>query len=140
VTDTSKKGKIMTVDRETAERDFERFREKYRIKIGESVDENERNDTLNAKGTVLDAITEGQLVIDDQCRPVFTLANGTELTFDDPGAAALVKTDNKKSHAQMAKACIMLSECTGASERTFANMKPYADFKVCMALLLLFLV
>ena len=128
------------VDRETAERDFDRYAEMNDIDLDlEGLDENDKIDTQNQIQIIIKAIMRGQCRINEDGSATYTTKNGKELTFSDPGAPAWTAMDKKKEHRLFSKMCAGLAVMTKTSEATFTGMKSSLDIKFCQAIYTLFL-
>jgi len=128
------------VDQETADREFERFATAMDLEIDTSkMDEEDRKGFEQQRGRVIKAIMTGSLVINEDGEPVFTPSfEGNALTFYEPTGGTYMAMDRKKNSENMARMATVMAEMTKTSPKTFANMKN-RDFKVCLAITLLFM-
>ena len=131
---------MQKVDRETAEREFDRFVEAMDLDGDSSEwDEDDRKGYDLQKGKVISAIMSGSLVVNEDGEPVFNpTVDGDALTFSEPTGAALMAMDRKKKAEDMGKLFAMMAAITGVHPGTFAKMKN-RDLKVCMAITTLFM-
>ena len=126
------------INREQAENEFERMADAMRLDLDpEGIDENERRDMEGDRRTFVKAIVRGDLVLDDDLRPVFTPEGGDPLTFYPPKGSSLMAADKKKEGHDVAKTYAILGELTRAPAVTFSKMD-FPDLKVCVAVMGLF--
>ena len=130
------------IDKETAEREFDRFTEAMDLDmslIGLSTED--KADLESARGMVVTAIGRGSLVINDAGEPVFTPqgSNATDpITFHEPTGASLMDMDKAKKTADIRKTYLVLGNLTGRDLSYYSALK-MRDLKVCLAVLTLFL-
>ena len=135
-------GSVMTIAREMAEVEFNRFAEAMDLDVDTA--------TMNAEdlegyeqqvGRVIRAIQKGSLVINDNGEPVFTTQRGEAqrvITFYEPTGASLMAMDKKKKSEDIGKMFSTMADMTKSSDKWFAQMK-HPDLKVCLAVTTLFL-
>lgn len=134
--------KESVVDKETAEAEFNRFAEMMDLDLDvTTMDEDDKRGFESQKSKVVNAIQSGALVINDQGEPVFTpqsLDDAEPITFYEPTGATFMAMDKRKKNEDMGKMMSMLGDATKTHPSTFSRMKN-RDFRVCQALLSLFL-
>ena len=129
----------MSVDRETASIEFERWAKAMRVNVElEGLDENDRRDIAQDRSIFERAIMDGSLVINDEGLAVFTPEGGDSVTWRKPKGSAFVAMDKKKKSQDFGKIFASMSDITGTSPVTFSKMD-VADVKICMAIFTLFL-
>lgn len=129
------------IERETAEDEFDRWVEAMRIEMDpEGLDENDRNDNTRNKFIVLKQIEKGFITICEEGQLHFEPeGGGGPFTFREPNGDALAKTDMKKPNANDAKTNAVLGTLARTSPIHFGSKLKWADKKVCMAVMNLFL-
>lgn len=126
------------IDRETAEREFDRFMDAMDLDTDSSAwDEDDRKSFDQQKDRIVRAIQNGSLVVNDDGEPVYTTGAET-LTFHEPKGSALMAMDRRKKGEDVGKFYATMADITGTNAKTFALMKN-RDLKVCMAITALFL-
>lgn len=127
------------IDREVAKNEFKRFADSRRLerKLAR-MDENDSRDFHGFSETIIDAIEDGQLVIENDGLPVFTTADGTVLRWTRPRGDAYTAMDRKKQSATVGKMYASMAAITHVPDVTFAKMDTM-DLDVCMALYSVFL-
>lgn len=131
----------MKVSIELAAQDFDRFIEAMDIEANlADMDEDDKSGFNQQKARVMQSITSGTVVIDDEGQPVFTpkRSGGDPITFYEPTGASLMAMDRKKKAEDVGKLYATMADMTKQPAKRFANMK-YADLKVCIAITTLFL-
>ena len=126
------------INKEQAELEFDRFADAMRLDLDpEGIDENERRDMEADRRAFLKSMMRGDLVLDDESRPVFTPESGDPLTFYRPKGSSFLAADKKKPGHDTAKAFAILGELTRQPAVIFSRME-YSDLKVCLAVMTLF--
>jgi hypothetical protein len=121
--------------------EFARFCAAMDLDIDEKeMNEEELKEFTATRRKVLLAIERGNLVINEQGEPVFTpkLGNVEPITFQEPTGATILAIDKAKKGQDAQKAFLMLADFTGQPVVRYAKMAG-RDFKICQALMTLFL-
>lgn len=130
------------VDLETAEQEVERFADSMGLNLDTSdMDEEDLKGFEVQHRTVVQAIREGGLVINEDGEPVYTPQRSKDtgpITFHEPGGSTLLAQDRRKSGQDVAKTYTMMAELTGEDTARFSKLK-LKDVKVCTALFTLFM-
>lgn len=130
-----------TVDRKTAEQEFDRFIESNEILIDDGMGKEDRDSFLLAKNRILTAIQKGHLIVNEDGEPVYTphrTKDATPITFSEPSGSALMAMDRKKKDHDVGKMYSSMADMCGIDASNFSKMK-MADLHVCMAVAGLFL-
>jgi len=128
-----------SVDRETAERDFDRMVAAMRVMMKSFGDENEQRDKEADREAIIYQIMLGNASVDDEGRLSYTTGEGDTLTFKKPKGAAMAAIDRVKETKKVAQGYAILAELTGKAPVFFVNLDQY-DVNVCLAVMTLFLV
>lgn len=129
------------VDKQTAENEFERWCEAMRIDMDtDGLDANDARDKALDKRTFVKAMMDGRLVVDEEGRAVFTPEGegAKPITFYKAKGSALVAMDKAKKTEDIGKVYKAMGEIAQVAPVTFSKMD-YADVKICMAIVTLFL-
>lgn len=127
------------VAREVAEAELVRFMEAMDLDADKSkMDPDDLKSFEEVKAKFVAAIERGQLVVDEKGRPVFTTSTGEALTFNEPTGASFMAMDAKKKDHNVGKMLMVLADITGRDAKVFSKL-PNRDFKVCQAIVSLFL-
>lgn len=133
---------MSTVDKETALADFDRFTTAMDLDVDTTeMDQDDVKSLEDMKGQIIKSMMRGNLVIDDKGQPVFTPTGMDEpnaLTFHEPTGASLMSMDRRKSGEDVGKMTVIMADMTKTTANTFSAM-PYRDFKVCSAIVAVFL-
>jgi len=127
------------IDRETAERDFDRMVAAMRIMMKAYGDENEQRDKAADRELLIDQIMLGNATVDDDGFLTYLTGDGEQIKFKKPKGDATLAIDRVKETKKVAQGYAILGELTGRAPVTFAKMDQY-DVKVCAAVMTLFLV
>lgn len=128
-----------TVDKETAEIEFNRFAEAMDLDIDtDDMNEEDKNAFNRQKKRILRAIERGSLVINDGGEAVFTPSNpksgySEPLTFHERTGASLMAMDNKKKNHDVAKTYAVLADMCKVNQSVFAKLAG-SDIKLCESL------
>lgn len=128
------------VDKTVAEAEFDRFLESMDIRgPDERSGEEERASFDSLRATIIGAMCDGRLVIDESGQPVYSpkIGNETALTFHEPTGGDYMAMDGKKDHQKMARMYAVLGSMTKTDPKRFSFMKA-RDLKVCTAIFSLF--
>ena len=90
------------------------------------------------RGRMLHALQQGALVINDDGEPVYSLANGTDLTFHEPKGDALLAMDKKGKNHDIGKLNAVMGVTTRQHPGFFTKL-PNREYRVCSAIMSLFL-
>jgi len=125
---------------EVAEQEIDRFLEAMDIDADKSaMDDEDKAGYDRARRTLVKAMVDGRLVVNDAGEPVFTPKSGGEtLTFHEPTGATYQEMDRRKSGHDVSKMMAIMGGMTKQAPARFANM-PQRDFKVAQAITTLFL-
>lgn len=105
--------KQATMPLEMAEQEFERMCESYRIDADMSDgDEDSAKGFEEIKTKICKALMRGDLVLDDNSRPVYTTGEGTRLAFKRFTGAMLLSMDKVKGNDNTRRMYAFLSEIT----------------------------
>jgi len=132
------------IGRDVAEKDFERWATAMRLgrKLDPAkLDDEDKKGLALIKGTLLDAIQDGLLVVDTEGRFVLSsTVKGTpfSLTFNKPKGADLMAIDQAKADETVKKTVKFLASTTGQNAPFFSTID-LADFAICDAIATLFL-
>ena len=130
------------VVQEVAEDEFNRFCEAMDIvnNTGAMTEEDEKS-FKGPKETIIRAIMQGGLVVNDDGEPVYTPRNSPKvgaLTFREPSGADYMAMDRKKDGQNIGKMWAMADSVTKSSPGTIANLRN-RDLKVVQAVMQLFM-
>ena len=93
---------------------------------------------LLLRGRMVHALRLGTLVVNDDGEPVYSLANGQELTFHEPKGDALLAMDKKGKNHDIAKLNAVMAVATKQHPGMFTKL-PNREYRVCSAITSLFL-
>lgn len=127
------------VSEDVARSEFNRFVESMGLEFStESMTEEERSSHEVLVHSVLRALMNGSLIIDEKGRPVFSpVTGGDPLTFHEPLGSALIAADQRKREQTTERTFLTIGEMTKQPPSRFAKMA-IRDLKVCMAISTLF--
>lgn len=123
---------------EVAEAEFARFIDAMDLDVEvDFMDSEEERDFTREKRIFLRAVQAGNLVVDDEGRPVYTpkLGNTEPLVFNEYDGAALMASDGAKKGKDISKSYRVMASITKQTPARFARMKG-RDLKVCTAIML----
>lgn len=125
---------------EVAEQEFARFLEAMDLKFDTaSMDAEDREGFEKNKRTILDAMEDGRLTIDEKGQPVLQLRDGgSPITFHEPTGKMLMEMDQKKKDHLVARSLILIAALTDQLESRIQKLAN-RDLKVCNAITTLFL-
>lgn len=132
------------VDRESAEVEFARFVDMMALDIDEAtLDDEDKKGLFENKRRIINALMAGSLVVNDKGEPIFTPARDgssshNPIIFHEPTGSAVMEMDRKKDGHDIGKMVAVMANVTKTSAAKFAGLK-YADLKVCMAIMMLYL-
>ena len=131
----------MTIAREVAEQEFERFAESMELDVDTSkMDAEDSKSLIQQRNVIVNAICCGRMIIDDKGQPVYTPCDseGGPITFHEPTGATFMAMDGKKKNADVGKLYAAMGDMTKQPPALFSRMKN-RDLKVCIAVASLFL-
>lgn len=134
----------MKVAHEVAEQELERYLEAMdlsaRISLERCTDAEDRKSLEDLRWTLVQAIKEGHLVIreDGTAELHPKVGNTTPIHFPEPDGKAILAMDQAKKGHDGEKLAKLLGKWTGLNPAVFEAMK-MRDFRVCSALVMLFL-
>lgn len=126
--------------REMALDEFARFCQLMDLtdKLEEKMSEEDAKSLENCRSTILRAIENGSLVIDEEGVATFTPRRGGKpLVFAEPSAGILLAADKRREGHNTAKTVAILTEWTHENAASITALKP-GDFAVCTSLFALF--
>lgn len=129
----------VVVAREVALEEFARMCEARRVDIDESsMSKEDKKAFEDARGRIVGAIMRGELIVEDDGTPVFTppVAGANSLKFYKATGATFMASDGATE--SVSKAVAMLQEVTRCNPGEISKLEA-PDFKVCQAILQLFL-
>ena len=131
------------LDRESAQREFDRFAEEWDLETDLGAMEDEDRKSYEAqRDRLLKAIRSGALTIGDGGIPTFTPKHapceGTPLTLKVPTGSTYMSMDRFKDRQAVHKMHAVLAEMTEQVPKFFSSMDA-RDLKVPQAVLILFL-
>lgn len=132
------------VDRESAEAEFARFVNLMALDVDETTLEDEDKKGLREnKRHIIDAIMAGSLVVNDKGEPIFTPARADSsshhpIIFHEPAGSALMEMDRKADGKNVGKIVDVMASITKTNPAKLTGLKN-PDFKVCLAVTLLYL-
>ena len=132
------------VTKEQAEKEFETFVETMDLDCDvDGMDDEDKAGFSKHRALIVRSIMRGSLVFDDESQPVFTPAHKdsaevSPVTFYEPTGANYMEMDRKKAGKDMAKMHAVIAGMTKRDAKLFAGLKN-RDYKVCLAIALLFL-
>jgi len=130
----------MTIDRPTAENEFNRFKEAMRLRLNrEGMDENDRRDVNEDVEIIIGEIMAGRVSIDDDGRATLHLAEGDPLTFNKPNGRAVAVIDKKKESHKVGQQYAVIGAITNTAPSVIAGLD-WADIDVCASIIGLFFV
>lgn len=108
-------------------------------KLAEKMDDEDAKSLRDCQSTLLLALEDGSLVIEDDGVAVFTPRRGEHkpLRFGEPSAGILLAADKRREGHNTAKTVAILTEWCGENPVRITSLKPN-DFKVCTSLMALF--
>lgn len=137
------------VAREVAEAEFEKWVKAMGLsrKLDpDKLDDEDRKDLAKNRGTILDAIEDGPLVVNEEGEFEYTPQIGvgdskdrTPVRFYEPDGACLMQMDQAKQDALVHREFKLLAAVTKRTSNYFAKMKN-RDLDICKAILVTFLV
>jgi hypothetical protein len=130
-----------TIATEVAEVEFARFADAMDFDLdAKAMDEEDRKAFAGTKRTIVRAIEQGHLVVDDSGQPVYTpqLDDRTPITFYEPKGITLLAMESRKKGEDVSKLFASLANMTKQTAVRFSKMSQ-RDLRVCMALATLFL-
>ena len=132
----------MSVDEETAERDFENFCLKWEMDVDPVHMNEEDEERFNkTKRLITLAIRRGRCVIEDDGVLIYTpfhSPNKNDLRFKMPDGEVIMASDSRKEGHNVERSMKVLAQLTGQSKNRFKKMDG-RDFKFCQAVVALFL-
>jgi len=128
---------------EMAEQEFMRFGDAMDLDFDtDFMDEEDRKGFEANKRRIVKAIMSGAMVVNDDGCPVYTpqkaVGDVNAITFYEPTGATYMAMDRKKKTEDMGKMIAVMADFTQTSSGILSKMKN-SDFKVCLAVTLLFL-
>ena len=132
------------VDRESAEAEFARFVDLMALDLDEStLDDEDKKGLRENKRHIIEALMAGSLVVNDHGEPIFTpvRANSSShspITFHEPTGAALMEMDRKADGKNVGKIVDVMTHVTKTSAAKITGLRN-PDFKVCLAIMMLYL-
>jgi hypothetical protein len=126
---------------EVAEQEFARFVETMELDVEpKGWTDEDKQSFLESKRRIVEAMERGQLIVDEEGRPVYTprVGNTEPITFYEPTGADLMAIDQAKKGATISAAYKVLAAMTKTDGVRFAKMAN-RDLKVCQAVQALFL-
>lgn len=130
------------IDRESAERDFNRFVELMDLDLSpDGMDENDKDDLAKHKRVIIRSIMRGSLTVDDNGEIDYVphRTDGIEkLHFYEPEGSFMVEMDRRKAGHDISKVHALIGAMTKTSIQTVNRLKG-TDYKVAQAVVLLFL-
>lgn len=133
----------MSIDKDTAEREFNRFAELMDLDLDTShMDEDDLAGFEKQKRTIVRAIETGHVVINDEGEPTVKLKRPrgdlTEITFHEPEGSTFLAMDQKKKTQDVSKMYSMLQDMADLQPGDLAKLKN-RDLRVIQSIALLFL-
>lgn len=130
-----------TVAREVAEAEFQRWADAMRLT--RKLDLAKMSDADKAalgvlRECLLDAMQDGQLVVDEEGRFVLAIAGVEPLVFNKPTGASVMAMDQAKGTEPTRKLVKFLADMTKRTTDTFAKLD-LVDLQVCDSIAQLFL-
>lgn len=131
--------KILLIDDETAEAEFDRFVEAMDLDLDTAdMDAEDLTGFNKQKNRILKAIRKGSLVINENGEAVYTPCRpGSKhtdaITFHERTGASLMAMDGKKKNHDVAKTYAVLANMCRVHQSVFAGLVG-TDVKVCEAL------
>lgn len=126
-----------------AEVEFKRFADAMYLDIDENeMSEDEKSDFSSHKKTIIKALCNGSLIINEGGNPVYSPVRGDSnesITFHEIDGATLIDMDKGKPNENMRKMFSMMQSLTKKPVGYFGKMKKNPDLKVCIAISTLFL-
>lgn len=126
---------------EVAEAEFDRWCAAMRLRFHvDKMDAEDRKSFDAQRQVLLDAICDGNLVVNNDGRFAFTPVGepGGTITFYKPKGAHFMEADNHKRSQEIKRGYAVMAAMTHENIRRFADMES-DDLKVCMAIMALFL-
>lgn len=106
------------------------------------LDDKESKDFEGHKRTIVKAISNGSLVINDEGFPIYTPVRSDDkepITFYEMTGSNLIDMDKGKENENIKKLFSVMQSITKKPTGCFAKMKKNPDLKVCIAIATLFL-
>lgn len=129
------------VAHDVAVAEFERMCKSRRVDIDESgMSADDLESFEDVKSKIVGAIKRGEITVDDDGTPTFTppVPGAKGLTFYKATGATFMASDDAKENDKVKKTVAMLTEVTRSAKGDIAKLEA-PDFKICQALLQLFL-
>lgn len=134
--------KEQVVAQEVAEDEFNRFCDSMDIDNNtEAMTEEDEKSFKGPKETIIRAIMQGSLIVNDDGEPVYTPRNSPkvgELTFREPNGADYMAMDRKKDGQNISKMWAMADAVTKSTPGAISNLRN-RDLKVVQAIMQLFM-
>jgi hypothetical protein len=128
-------------DRETAEREFERFTQAMRLnrRLAKPRESDTQAALDNAKDSFIRAVQDGLIEVNEKGEAVFRPESDPDnpIPFHQPKGRTLMAADTKKDGQTMGKLFAQLSHMTGETTGRFADMPMY-DLEIAQDIWLLF--
>ncbi len=127
------------IDKETAEREFDRFIECNDLDLDTAGMDTEDLAAFNKlKNRIYRVLQRGSLVINDDGEPIYTPQNEKSrhkepITFHERTGASLIAMDGKKKNHDVAKTYAIMADMCKVHPSVFAGLVGI-DVKVCEAL------
>jgi hypothetical protein len=111
-----------TVDKETAENEFDRWTRAMRIKMDRVRNTNDRSDLEEDKALIVELIMEGTATVDEEGRLVYHSEDGKHLTFYRSKGEQIAEIDKVKKTDQVKQGYALAGAITRTSAKTIAGL------------------
>lgn len=133
---------MVKISVDVAEKEFDRFIDAMCIDSDlTNMGEDDIESFNEHKRKIVNAISKGDLIINENCEPVYTPKrsdNKDPITFYEPTGADLAEQDKRAKGQDHTRLFTTMGSMTKTSSSRFAKMKMY-DLKICQAITVLFL-
>ena len=127
------------LDEATAMQEFNRFMDCMDLdRNTDSMDDEDLKGFKMLRGRLIHALRLGTLIVNDEGEPVYTLADGQDLTFHEPRGDAFLAMDRKAKNHDIAKMNAVTGVITQQHPGLFSKL-PNREYRVCTAITSLFL-
>lgn len=122
MTDQEIKNSLVTVDRETASNEFDRWARAMKLRLNRVRNENDKRDLEEDRAALIDLIMEGTAVVNERGQMLYNREDGDPLTFYRPRGQEIAEMDRKKSTDDIGKMHALIGAVTRTSPKTASTL------------------